>query len=262
VDAILRGAVGIFLAAFPGRIRAAYLVGSYADGSAVDLSDIDLRVIFDGDYLDPDEEQRFLAVRQYCLDLSPIPLDCPPLSERRLLHDPGWSHEALGLKCASLHLYGEDLREQLSLPDLGVYTRNIERAALRFFAKVHRIENVSYPLEYPDPEAEFFGYVDESSTDPDIASTKMLVHIVGFAAASLLAQRAGRMVVKKSEWLPAYQEAIHDEWTPFLEQLYYLCKMEWGYRVPLAPNDRRVLRMLGTQTLAFENHYLEAEVKE
>jgi len=43
IDDIIRGLIGIFEAAFPDRIRAYYLAGSYADGSAVPLSDIDIR---------------------------------------------------------------------------------------------------------------------------------------------------------------------------------------------------------------------------
>jgi hypothetical protein len=263
VDDILRGTLKVFLAAFPpNRIQAAYLVGSYADGSAVPLSDIDLRLVFAGDFLDLEEEQRFLVVRQYCRDLSPIPLDCPPLSEQRLLRDPAWSHEAISIKCASRHLYGEDLRPRLVLPDLETYTRQVERATLYFFARVHRIEMVVYPLGYPDPDGEFYGYVDsgrsahDAPIDPDFASTKLLVHFVGFAATGLLARQAGRLVVKKGDWLEAYQDAIHDEWTPYLERLYHLCRQEWGYRVPLDAADRLALRKLCAQALEFENHYL------
>jgi len=46
VDTALRGAIGIFEAAFPGRIRGYYLFGSQMDGSAVAISDIDLFVVF------------------------------------------------------------------------------------------------------------------------------------------------------------------------------------------------------------------------
>src|SRR5690348_16432064 len=48
VDDILRGAIGALEALFPGRIGGYYLVGSYADGSFVPASDIDLVPIFRG----------------------------------------------------------------------------------------------------------------------------------------------------------------------------------------------------------------------
>jgi predicted nucleotidyltransferase len=45
IDEIVQGIIGLFEIAFPGRIRGCYLVGSYADGTAVPLSDIDIRVV-------------------------------------------------------------------------------------------------------------------------------------------------------------------------------------------------------------------------
>lgn len=46
VDAVLRGLIGIYETVFPGRIYSYYLLGSYADGSATAISDIDLMLIF------------------------------------------------------------------------------------------------------------------------------------------------------------------------------------------------------------------------
>lgn len=45
-DAVIRGVIGSFETAFAGRIRSCYVEGSYADGSAVATSDIDLTVAF------------------------------------------------------------------------------------------------------------------------------------------------------------------------------------------------------------------------
>lgn len=48
VDAILRGTIGLLELAFPDRLRAVYLSGSYADGTATTGSDIDGLVVFKG----------------------------------------------------------------------------------------------------------------------------------------------------------------------------------------------------------------------
>jgi hypothetical protein len=48
VDHILQGVIGLYEMIFPGRIRGYYLVGSYADGSAVAASDIDVEIWFKG----------------------------------------------------------------------------------------------------------------------------------------------------------------------------------------------------------------------
>jgi hypothetical protein len=64
------------------------------------------------------------------------------------------------------------------------------------------------------------------------------------------------MVVKKGDWLPTYKRYVADEWTPFLEELYRLCKEQWAYHVPREAAQRMQLHHLCQQTLAFENHYL------
>jgi hypothetical protein len=74
VDKLLSGIIGLFELIFPQRIQAYYLVGSYADGSATPLSDIDVRVIFKGDFADPQEDERFRQARQHCRMISPIVL--------------------------------------------------------------------------------------------------------------------------------------------------------------------------------------------
>ena len=95
IDGIIRGLIGIFEAAFPDRIRACYLAGSYADGSAVPLSDIDIRMVFKGGFQGEEEVAHVRRVRDDCRLLSPVDIDLPPLSEERLLHDESWIHEAL-----------------------------------------------------------------------------------------------------------------------------------------------------------------------
>jgi len=256
IDKLLQGLVGIFEMVFPGRIRAYYLVGSYADASHVPLSDIDLRVVFRGDFAEQ-EEARFLELRHDCRSISPIAIDCPALSEARLQSDPDWVHETISIKESGRFLYGDDLRAGLALPDFDTYLQNVTLAPLSFFGRMHGQEVLDFPLTYPDPTGEFFGYCAMQPEEEDRNSgTKMLVHLAGFAATCLVGLHARQMVVKKSDWLPAYQQYVADEWTPFLGELYHLCKEEWAYRVPEEAAQRIQLRNLCQQTLAFENYYL------
>ncbi|HEX8730918.1 MAG TPA: nucleotidyltransferase domain-containing protein [Ktedonobacterales bacterium] len=48
IDRIIRGVVMAFAASLPGRSRGAYLLGSYAEGGVVAMSDIDLLLLFSG----------------------------------------------------------------------------------------------------------------------------------------------------------------------------------------------------------------------
>ncbi|MEO7909329.1 MAG: nucleotidyltransferase domain-containing protein [Roseiflexaceae bacterium] len=61
IDAILLGIVHAFEHALPNRVRAYYLLGSYVEGTAVPLSDIDCFVIFADQFATP-QEQAFALV--------------------------------------------------------------------------------------------------------------------------------------------------------------------------------------------------------
>jgi hypothetical protein len=50
-DEVLQGIVGIFELAFPSRIRGYFLVGSYAIGQPVAISDLDLVVLFKDNFV-------------------------------------------------------------------------------------------------------------------------------------------------------------------------------------------------------------------
>ena len=258
IDRILQGLLDLFEMAFPGRVRSAYLVGSQAagPGGATPSSDVDVRIVFRGDFL-PGELDRFYKVRQAVRALCPLGIDCPPLSEARLQTED-WQHEVIGLKTMSHLLWGEDLRG--TLPDLGIeaFTRNVSAAPLRFICEAHKIKSpLPYPLDFPDPRAEFFGYnVSDMLADLPEGSLKLLVQIVGLIATSRLAIEMGHIVGRKEDWLPAYQKYIHDGWTTYLEEIYTCCKREWQYRIPRDAEKRSSLRKLCQQTLDFENDYL------
>ncbi len=250
VDRVLTAMVGIFVEAFPGRIHSAYLVGSRADGSALPSSDIDLRIVFRGNFL-AGEEGRFHDVRQYLRLISRFELDCPPLSQDRLLQAEEWLHETIAIKEVSIFLYGTDLRPSLpSPPSLPVFTRHISRAPIIFMRKARRGASVlRYPLDFPSPPGPFFGY--EASQ-----SLKLLLQIPGFIASALLAMQAGQIVTRKSDWLPLYRQYIHDRWLPLLEDLNRIVRQDLEFRLPEDEQVRETLRELCRQVLEFENYYL------
>jgi hypothetical protein len=80
--------------------------------------------------------------------------------------------------------------------------------------------------------------------------------VIGWIATALLAWRAGVYVARKSECHRAYLRFIGDEWAPFLEDIYRLCRLEWGYPIPAGEAERRELRDLCERALQFENHFL------
>jgi hypothetical protein len=254
VDGMLREGIRAFAAAFPGRIRAYYLIGSYVDGSAASTSDVDVCVVFKDDFVDRDEEESARRVWRSVSDGSPVQFDLPSFSERQLL-DAGHYR----IKTASVLLFGEDIRDRMPPMILGTYLRTYWHAPYAYMAQVLRGTNLlRFPLTYPDVDGAFFGYdrCDDELHGEGIRSTKALVATVCWIATMIVGFRAGRMVGTKDESVRVYRETIGDVWADFVEAMYTQGKQAWSYRVPGATADRALLRDLCARMLAFENHYL------
>ena len=122
-------------------------------------------------------------------------------------------------------------------------------------------DEVVYPLDYPDPSGEFFGYPQEPAADGTfgaaIGPLKWLVTGVGRAAQSILALQEGQFVATRAACLEAYRELINDQWTEFIEDIHALCRARWRFGIPKPDDERRKLRDLCRRTLAFENHFLD-----
>lgn len=258
VDRILRGIVTLFEASLPGRVRGYYLLGSYADGTAVAISDIDLIALCAGAL---DASERALAARlvEGCALLSPTRLDITICDETSIEASSGG--ETVLLRFDGHLLYGADTRASLSLPPLPVYTRETLAAARYFIADILRgVERLAYPLEYPDPEGEFYGYdaihIPEWYAPGTQRGVKELVTTATRIARAQLALQAGRYAGSKGGSAAAYSEYVHDAWSDLPQTLYEQGKLRWGYAVPTAAKDRRALRSLCARMLGFENDLL------
>jgi hypothetical protein len=250
---VLRATIGIFVQAFPGQIRACYIEGSYADQSAVFTSDIDLVIVLKGDA--SGELERAEALAQHCCVLSAVELDIGVADENKL---------AAGVppyfKMGSMLVYGEDIRNSLPLVPLSQWTRDRMHSSLwRTVHLFNRPVVIRYPLDYPDPTGEFYGYDLRKLRLPggeEVNCTRDLIRLTGWSATALLAYRAGRYVTRKSECHRAYQESFQDEWGQLLEDIYVYCRGKWRYLLPTDPAERSKLREICARTLAFENYFL------
>jgi hypothetical protein len=114
--AIVPGIVALFELVFPTRIRGCFLLGSAGEHTAVELSDIDLVVLFAGS-CEGNEETRAHQVAATCGLLSPIRLDTMPQSEATLCI------EDVQLKLGSILVAGEDVRPGVPLPAPAAHAR-------------------------------------------------------------------------------------------------------------------------------------------
>lgn len=110
-----------------------------------------------------------------------------------------------------------------------------------------------YPLAYPDPDGEFFGYERnglKTLQGWNRPGTKALVGGVTLAASTLVGIRTGVAIVRSVDSVTAYQVKISDASAPWIVVLYRQAKQHWSYLIPPDPAERRVLRDVCARTLA------------
>lgn len=255
VDNILRGVISIFESVFPNRIRGYYLKGSYTDGTAVPASDIDVDVLFEDSFLSREEHEKAQQISEYCSLISPIELELNLYGEGQALR--------IGLpelKFASILLHGEDIRDKLVLIPLEWWQRSLMYVPYRFFSRIRgNPEYLLFPLDYPDPEGEFYGYDTRQACAADGSmhpGTKEIINCVGKSALAIIALKAKIYVNDKNDCLKQYRTRINDEWTDLIQDVYARCRRTWEYCVPEDTDDRKQLKNICERTLAFENYFL------
>lgn len=247
IDHLLSYVTTRFSTSFPGRLRACYLAGSYAEGHAISESDVDLFIVFK-DHFRPGEEAAVRRLEKDVCRESLIRLELAVGDEIELQEI-----NRLPLKLSSKLLFGEDIRESIQLPALDDYIRLTARKPWRYSAVILRgQERLVLPLEYPDPEDEFYGYIHK------IDGSKWLVALVGAIITARLASEARQYVPSRMYCAGLYKQFIHDEWTDLVCQVLERFKAKWYYRIPLQALERMQLSSLCHSILNFENHYYMA----
>jgi hypothetical protein len=236
------------------------------DANAVEWSDIDVYVLFKDAFVSEEEAAQAEQLELSCASLTPLRLDLHAGSEQSQDSLPSFDSLPGFLRAAvkntSVLLYGEDTREHMSLPGREEYTRDATEIALKFLLWLRQVENLTYPLAYPDPDGAFFGYdqlqfllSDRAKARPGI---RLLVESACRVGTALLAFKTDCSVSTKRESVQTYRELINDEWASFLEAMFEKGKLRWGYNLPEQIEERAELRMLCERMLPFENHYLRA----
>lgn len=256
--AIINAISNLFQAVFPDRIRAIYLIGSRAEQSAASISDIDGVILFKDGFVNDAEQDLAQAIMAQCQLLSPIRLDFSPIAENNERLTSGID---VRLKLGSHLVSGEDIRDKLPLPSIEAYQTYLRDWQVSFLTAIHDIEELRYPLDYPDYADEFFGYTRKRAIPwypPEVQSgTKELVATICWVATALLAFEARVFVGSRADCLRLSQEHLREPWSEFVQQAYQKCKLDWDYQVPNTIEERADLREICRQALPFFNEYLK-----
>ncbi|HKT39984.1 MAG TPA: hypothetical protein VJR48_16545 [Ktedonobacterales bacterium] len=254
MDGVVRRLIAEIHTVLPGRLRAVYVLGSYADASAVSTSDLDLELIIAG-RLRKDERVRIQAILADYASSTEGELDIGCADEDTL--QAGVSPT---LKLGGRLLWGINVCQTLDLMPLAAWTRDrMHTSYWRLFGLFSRPLPLSAPLDYPDPADEFYGYARRLTRLPDghtVAGTRDLMRAVGWMATALVAYQAGQYIATKRACASMYREYIGDQWSDLLDELAVWVRGDWQYRIPADPEERSRLRAICARTLGFENHFL------
>lgn len=252
----LHALVAACVETLPGRLRSAYVTGSFADGSALATSDLDVTLAFSG-VLTLDERRAAESAAQGVVRRCSVELDVGIADEDELVRGVPPLLK-LGGRC----VWGEDRRDAMPLIPIEQLVRERMHAAYWLIVNVFgRPAPVSLPLGYPDAGSEFFGYTRRTVRLPDgceVPSTRDLIRVTGWAATALVALRGRAYVARKRELPTAYREHVGDEHAALHEKLARWCRECWGYLIPTDAADRVRLRDFCARTLSFENRFLAA----
>jgi predicted nucleotidyltransferase len=259
VAATAQRVIEAFQRQFPERVRAAYLLGSYADQTAAPTSDLDVTLIFAGAFSSPEERAAAQRLARACAETATMEVDLAVEDEATLARGV-----SLNLKFASALLYGdENLRDQAPLVAIEAWTRDRMHSSWWRIARLFARPSPLGPhLDYPEPDTEFLGYVGDTrrtvrlADGREVPCTRDLIRLIGWAATGLLALECDRYVPSKREARILYAAHIGDEWTSLINDVYLLCRTRWNYLIPDEPSERARLHGLCEQTVRFERHFL------
>ena len=255
IDALLTAYLSQLETHLRGSLRSCYLTGSVTDGTADRISDVDGLVILTGQP-SAEDQQNFKSVTSEWSARSNTTLDLVLLQD-----DVLFARGALPKKTASwVLIYGEEIRKHILPMSVEQYIDAIMRGS--FICLKHprgAPDLLEFPLTYPDPDGEFFGYELRGFREFDgwrSPGTKALVNAVSLAATTLVAMRTGFCATSRRESFDAYRARIGGRWAPLLDEIHARCRDAWSYRVPEDGEDRRQLRRFCHDVLAFENEYV------
>ncbi|GCE13973.1 hypothetical protein [Tengunoibacter tsumagoiensis] len=275
LDTFLVHLITLFENAFPERICSYYLGGSTSDGTAVghdrssNSSDVDLFIIFRGTTTEA-EEALFQYLIAECQASSPVQIDAHAYSEDVLLQKlrpdaAQTSFLSALIQVAGVLVYGKDMRADLPPVQFSHYVLDVIESGVFHLSIPRQREGITYPLmtplvfplTYPDPAGEFYGYDTILARPGTPRGTRVLVALTTWIATFILSLETGRYVGQKSQSMRLCKEYLpHDKRVQLVVTIYDLCKDAWRYALPDSKEDRKQLRGLCRETLALENEYL------
>jgi hypothetical protein len=227
---------------FRGTAASWYLLGSHADGSAIDLSDVDVLCLSSPLHAGILEwAARTEASYGGRVDLF--------MKHPQSLNTVLQAHLIPMLRHAVL-VQGDDLRPNLPAVDLRAYQETVAYLFGQAIEHFHPDRDVRRP---PNEDDEFFGFVEQAKDWTRLLRwTHSVVALVG-KGATAVAGSEGHLAGSRMEALTVFAECQGaGHWPEFSRDLVRLLRDSWRYRVPSLASDRTTLRVVCERLCEFE----------
>ena len=232
---------------FPVGNATWYLTGSHADGSAIDISDIDLFCL-----ADPLPTSLYTWARSIQepygsrIDISLL----HPSSLNNVL-----SANAIPMIRSGRLILGPDVRDTLPALNLRAYQ---ETVGWKFGSNVSHFHPTGAVQGPPDPRDEFLGFVGPAKQWTGLETwTHDVVVLVGSAATAMAAARGQVAGTRREGLLRLRNVRGFEKWADVCTEAVGLLRDQWRYRVPHEARERHRLRSVCERLCDLENATLD-----
>lgn len=238
--------------------EAIYLTGSYANNYAIENSDIDIclfLVVKNHDNSNIDEIITEVE-HKYGVSMDISIVDSSDLnipSDTALVEKMSIRESVLSAKISGKFIWGKDILKYWKLPSEKAYVESTIKLPLEFFSRARGNSKLQYPLQYPDADDYFYGYVNERDGE---ASTKQIISQYGWIATAMVAVENGDFVTNKKECVEKFKDLDSNK-GQYLEEVFKNIREKWNYRLPKDEEEKKQLRGFCEELLTWENNYLE-----
>ncbi|MBT3983981.1 MAG: hypothetical protein HOE90_21680 [Bacteriovoracaceae bacterium] len=254
-DSTIKGGLILFRAVFGDILLSSYVSGSYALSYEVPSSDVDL-YLFLKRPMTKKEEELFDDIDDALFEMSFPPLDLIPRDIKDVK-----KKGIVKFKENFLHVWGEDLSEQIEEPDIEGYIYNSLHGCFQLCRRNREgMETLQIPISPPDPKMPLLGFDEREMKFAGgvlAPCTKEIVVLGGWMASTLVALSSKNIVPTKQECPQMYNEFVGDEWSSFIEGLHRDLRKLWNYEIPQDQFGLEMVREYALGLVEFENHFLK-----
>lgn len=258
IEVVLNEIINRWEAAFPGQIRAWYLIGSQASNTARANSDIDVIFTLDNGFVESaadavlgkkvsdDLQLRFPDTIPETWGENEWKFTQPELPNK----DFAVCLHRVSLKLGSKLIRGEDIRDQISLPKPEDYGLALEHAATGWLKKIQRANDNDNARTGHDPWSR---YVQNGNL-------KFFANWVLSVAACEAYKKSQEFMPTKADFALSFKRWVKGAWMPLVEDVNHLVWRRWECQPPATAAEKAKLSEILSLAMKLEEAIVDGTV--